>query len=680
MMEKNYAGLEGFIWWMGVVESRHDPLEMGRCKVRVYGWHSPSLADIPSDDLPWAIPVHSLNSSSFATAKEGDMVFGFFADGRNAQVPLIVGIIPAFGIEKGSTDVGFNDLRDEAALAAAPKKAIARSYSRTGAGSTTTDETPETYPKERDLENPSVTALARNRVNETHVVTSRKERGPIVIPSSAGAFPTPEPSYNPVYPYNQAMETESGHSLEFDDTPGAERVELAHRTGTMFEIQPNGTKVEEIVKDNYTIVMADDYVYVMGKAIVSVDKDCTIKVAGNLKIDVGGDFEVNVAGETKFSSAKDFKLSSAEDVKVGSSKKTSISGGSQVSVSSQGTASLSGTAETRVSSVGIMAVSGLATSITSVAPITASKMSVAGSVSSTGIGIGDFFNIPAFPALPALPTGILDFAAFIPGASELLAQVNGVIAEVQAAVGDITALADGALADLTALTDVQSLMGKLDVGQLGSMLEQATGFDVENLTKTIGGEFGIDKLTDTIDSFGAGQLVSKLGGQADAFADKLLAGGEGIASKFMSKIPTGQIKAFTDKLGQGKVNELITKATGTDVNKFIKGMAKDKIKDTISSLAPPELRSVVSSLDGGNLRKTLESLGEEGIADFKNKIGSELGGLLADKLNQTVGYPIIVDGKNLETTLASFTGEDLKDKVSSKLKGVVTDKINGIIT
>ena len=326
MIEKNYAGLDGFIWWMGVVESRNDPLEMGRCKVRVHGWHSPSLGDIPSDDLPWAVPVNSLNSSSFATAKEGDFVFGFFADGRNAQVPLILGIVPAFAIEKGTADIGFNDLRDEAALAAAPKKVTARSYSRSGTGSTVTEETPETYPKERDLNNPSVTALARNKVNETHVVTSRKERGPISIPSSGKTkYTTPAPSYNPVYPYNQAMETESGHSLEFDDTPGAERIEMAHRTGTMFEIQPNGTKVEEIVKDNYTIVMADDYVYVMGKAIVSVDKDCTIKVAGNLKLDVGGNFEISAAGEVKIASGKDFKASSSEDVKIDSKKKTSLS-------------------------------------------------------------------------------------------------------------------------------------------------------------------------------------------------------------------------------------------------------------------------------------------------------------------------------------------------------------------
>jgi hypothetical protein len=640
MIEKNYAGLDGFIWWMGVVESRNDPLEMGRCKVRVHGWHSPSLGDIPSDDLPWAVPVNSLNNSSFATAKEGDFVFGFFADGRNAQVPLILGIVPAFAIEKGSADIGFNDLRDEAALAAAPKKVTARSYSRSGGGSKVTEESPETYPKERDLNNPSVTALARNKVNETHVVTSRTERGPIAIPSSdKQQYITPAPSYNPVYPYNQAMETESGHSLEFDDTPGAERVELAHRTGTMFEIQPNGTKVEEIVKDNYTIVMADEYVYVMGKAIVSVDKDCTIKVAGNLKIDVGGDFELKVAGESKMSAGKDFKVSSSDDVKVDAKKKTSMSGGTEVSVSSEGTASLSGSSSTRVSSSGSMAISGSSTSITSDSTIKASEMSVSGKISASGdvsSSSGSGFSIPALPALPALPTGIEDFAPLIPETSEILAQVNEAMAQVEAAVGD-----------LTALTDVQSLLGKLDVAQLDTLLETATSFDVGNIVSSLGGEFGVTSLIDGISPLGLSSMVGGLNPlSADMFTDKLLSnvglpGADGLVSQFVDKLPVGKIKDFTNNLSSGKINQLVAQASSVDVDKLFKGMVGDKVRDVVTSLAPPQLKSVMSSLEGANVQKVFDSLSEQGLADLKNKIGSELEKKLTDKINQTVGYPII---------------------------------------
>ena len=41
--------------------------------------------------------------------------------------------------------------------------------------------------------------------------------------------------YQPVYPYNNVTETESGHSWEMDDTPGAERIHLNHKANTFFD-------------------------------------------------------------------------------------------------------------------------------------------------------------------------------------------------------------------------------------------------------------------------------------------------------------------------------------------------------------------------------------------------------------------------------------------------------------
>ena len=37
----NIFNKDGFIWFIGVVESRtDDPLKAGRCRVRIYGYHS----------------------------------------------------------------------------------------------------------------------------------------------------------------------------------------------------------------------------------------------------------------------------------------------------------------------------------------------------------------------------------------------------------------------------------------------------------------------------------------------------------------------------------------------------------------------------------------------------------------------------------------------------------------
>jgi len=94
-MNTNFAGKNGFIWWVGVVESRVDPLALGRCQVRIIGWHSINKQLVPTEDLPWAHPMYPLNNSkSFSSPRINDWVVGFFLDGENAQQPVMMGVIP----------------------------------------------------------------------------------------------------------------------------------------------------------------------------------------------------------------------------------------------------------------------------------------------------------------------------------------------------------------------------------------------------------------------------------------------------------------------------------------------------------------------------------------------------------------------------------------------------------
>ena len=45
----------------------------------------------------------------------------------------------------------------------------------------------------------------------------------------------------PVFPYNNATVTPSGHSFEMDDTPERERIRLNHRSNTFIEMHPNNS-------------------------------------------------------------------------------------------------------------------------------------------------------------------------------------------------------------------------------------------------------------------------------------------------------------------------------------------------------------------------------------------------------------------------------------------------------
>jgi hypothetical protein len=93
---KNRIGHDNFVWWIGVVENNVDPLNLGRCKVRIFGSHTDNLQEIPTSELPWATPLNSVNNSrSFSTPMEGDYVFGFFMDGLSSQAPAMLGVFPS---------------------------------------------------------------------------------------------------------------------------------------------------------------------------------------------------------------------------------------------------------------------------------------------------------------------------------------------------------------------------------------------------------------------------------------------------------------------------------------------------------------------------------------------------------------------------------------------------------
>ena len=81
---------DGFNWWIGVVENRQDPEKLGRCKVRVFGYHTDSKELLPTKDLPWAVPIQPITSaatsgkgSSPLGPVEGTWVLGFYLDGED---------------------------------------------------------------------------------------------------------------------------------------------------------------------------------------------------------------------------------------------------------------------------------------------------------------------------------------------------------------------------------------------------------------------------------------------------------------------------------------------------------------------------------------------------------------------------------------------------------------------
>lgn len=257
----DFAGKSGFTWFIGIIEDRKDPLKLGRCRVRCVGWHSENKMELPTDALPWATPALPVNNSNPYPPKESDMVFGFFADGQSGQNPIIVGVFPNIPLIAGNPQQAFTDPRTESELNLAPVKP---------------NESKINYP--RKLDEPSTSRLARNDINYPSPIVEFKKTNKL-------AKVEPDPYYAAQYPYNNVIETESGHAIEFDDTPGAERVHIYHRSGSYIEWAANGDRTERIQKDKFTVVVGNDKVYIQG--------DVNVEIDGNYNVDVTGDVKIN---------------------------------------------------------------------------------------------------------------------------------------------------------------------------------------------------------------------------------------------------------------------------------------------------------------------------------------------------------------------------------------------------
>lgn len=106
----------GFNWWIGQIaddSTWRDNILPGkfadantipgwgrRYKVRIIGLHDREEGIISSEELPWANVMYPItagggqaNSSQTPNLRQGNFVFGFFLDGQDQQVPVIMGVL-----------------------------------------------------------------------------------------------------------------------------------------------------------------------------------------------------------------------------------------------------------------------------------------------------------------------------------------------------------------------------------------------------------------------------------------------------------------------------------------------------------------------------------------------------------------------------------------------------------
>ena len=99
------------------------------------------------------------------------------------------------------------------------------------------------------------------------------------------------------YPNSQVKETASGHIVEYDDTPGSERIMIRHNSGSGVEMRADGSVVYSSTKNTVRVTAEDEKVVVDGDGELQYNGNLKLKVAGDFDVEVGGDFNVNVKGD-----------------------------------------------------------------------------------------------------------------------------------------------------------------------------------------------------------------------------------------------------------------------------------------------------------------------------------------------------------------------------------------------
>jgi len=309
---QNVYGDNGFYWWLGVVEDRDDPLMLGRCRVRIVGYHTSNTTELPVEDLPWAHPMQPITSAAISGVGHtplgpvpGTWVVGFFRDGETGQEPFMMGTLGGAPTKEYQEQIqkdtkhGFKDPNGD-------------------------------YPRADYLENnePDTNRLARNENVDATVIQLKDDDLVTGVETAMNGetWNQPETSYAARYPYNHVYESESGHVFEIDDTPNAERITMYHKAGTFIDVDNNGSMVKKIVGDSYEIYLRNNNVLVRGTANLTVDGSCNVYVKNDCNFEVDGDLKIHSHGDLELKAGKQLTLASKLNLNLHSDVFTNIAG------------------------------------------------------------------------------------------------------------------------------------------------------------------------------------------------------------------------------------------------------------------------------------------------------------------------------------------------------------------
>ena len=280
-------------FFIGVVENNKDDSREGKIQVRAFGIHG-SHSDIKTLDLPWAICASGNYDPNNPPPPLNSFVYGMFLDGRMAQHPLILGLIPGkYNEEMDPIQDGYGVIAEKDGDLLGGTYAP-RQFNAGGGPDklATSEKLLETY----------LLAMAANRVHDQKIADTDE------------TWSEPPPAYAAKYPYNKVIKT-SRHSIEIDDSPGAERIMIHHNAGSYIQIDAKGSVTERAEADRYEVNIGTKHES-SGHSVVTINGNAHVYVKGNKTEEVEGDYKLLVHGNAEFGVGGQMNLNGGEQVQL----------------------------------------------------------------------------------------------------------------------------------------------------------------------------------------------------------------------------------------------------------------------------------------------------------------------------------------------------------------------------
>ena len=287
------SGISNPFFFIGMVEGNNDETHEGRVRVRAFGVHGTN-EEIATTDLPWAMCAAGNYDPNNPPPSLGSYVYGMFLDGKMAQHPIILGLLPGmYNTESDPTKDG------EGVIPEKNGDLLARGYNpndfNAGGG-------PDRLARGELLNETYLLQQAANRTHDQKIADMDE------------TWSEPPPAYAAKYPYNRVIKS-GRHSIELDDSPGAERIMIHHDSGAYIQIDSKGTVSEKAAADRYEINIGTKHES-SGHSVVTVNGNAHVYVKGNKTEEIEGDYKLLVHGHAEFGVGGQMNLNASDQVQL----------------------------------------------------------------------------------------------------------------------------------------------------------------------------------------------------------------------------------------------------------------------------------------------------------------------------------------------------------------------------